>query len=73
MSLADALLREDRIEVKASTLYEMMKGCVRSELMINGLMHKVSGEDILRVMLPNLDGFQAQEQEKKGADADAEV
>ena len=37
MGFADALGREDRVEVKFTTFYEMMKGCTKAELIMNAV------------------------------------
>lgn len=62
MGFMDAIEREDRVEVKISTVYELMKGCTQAEMMKNGLMHKVAGEDILKVVFSDFDGFHDEEE-----------
>lgn len=37
MGLADCFSAEDRVQVKFSTFYELVKGCTQRDLLMNGI------------------------------------
>lgn len=37
MGIVDAFSKEDRVEVKFSTFYTMMRECAKAELLMNGI------------------------------------
>ena len=41
MGILDAFAAEDRVDVKFSTFYELVKGCAEREFIINGLKRKI--------------------------------
>ena len=41
MGMTDLFAPEDRIEVKFSQFYAMMKDCARYELVLNGIKYKI--------------------------------
>lgn len=51
--ILDAFAAEDRVDVKFSTFYELVKGCAEREFITNGLKHKIPHAHIL-VMLDEL-------------------
>lgn len=53
MGILDAFAAEDRVDVKFSTFYELVKGCAEREFITNGLKHKIPHAHIL-VMLGEL-------------------
>lgn len=57
MGLADTFGKEDRVEVKFSDFYEMVKGCTQAEMMANGLRKKIPHAHILAVVDHNFNGF----------------
>ena len=50
MGILDAFADEDRVDVKFSTFYELVKGCAEREFIINGLKHKISHAHILAML-----------------------
>lgn len=47
MGILDAFAAEDRVDVKFSTFYELVKGCAEREFITNGLKHKIPHAHIL--------------------------
>lgn len=41
MGIADVFCAEDRVQVKFSDFYELMKGCAQKEMMLNAVKTKV--------------------------------
>lgn len=50
MGILDAFAAEDRVDVKFSTFYELVKGCAEREFIINGLKHKIPHAHILAML-----------------------
>ena len=50
MGLADMFGAEDRVSVKFSDFYELVKGCTERDVMINGLKNYVPGYHILDML-----------------------
>ena len=57
MGLVDVFGSEDRVQVKFSDFYEMVKGCTQAEMMMNGLKKKVPHDHILSVVDGTFEGF----------------
>ena len=52
MGILDAFAAEDRVDVKFSTFYELVKGCAEREFITNGLKHKIPHAHILAMPEP---------------------
>lgn len=50
MGILDAFAAEDRVNVKFSTFYELVKGCAEREFITNGLKHKIPHAHILAML-----------------------
>lgn len=50
MGILDAFAAEDRVDVKFSTFYELVKGCAEREFITNGLKHKIHHAHILAML-----------------------
>lgn len=50
MGILDAFAAEDRVDVKFSTFYELVKGCAEHEFITNGLKHKIPHAHILAML-----------------------
>ena len=50
MGILDAFAAEDRVDVKFSTFYELVKGCAEREFVTNGLKHKIPHAHILAML-----------------------
>lgn len=50
MGILDAFAAEDRVDVKFSTFYELVKGCAEREFIPNGLKHKIPHAHILAML-----------------------
>lgn len=50
MGILDAFAAEDRVDVKFSTFYELVKGCAEREFITNGLKHKIPHAHILAML-----------------------
>ena len=50
MGFLDAFAAEDRVDVKFSTFYELVKGCAEREFITNGLKHKIPHAHILAML-----------------------
>jgi hypothetical protein len=50
MGILDAFAVEDRVDVKFSTFYELVKGCAEREFITNGLKHKIPHAHILAML-----------------------
>lgn len=50
MGILDAFAAEDRVDVKLSTFYELVKGCAEREFITNGLKHKIPHAHILAML-----------------------
>lgn len=50
MGILDAFAAEDRVDVKFSTFYELVKGCAEREIITNGLKHKIPHAHILAML-----------------------
>lgn len=50
MGILDAFAAEDRVDVKFSTFYELVKGCAEREFIINGLKRKIPHAHILAML-----------------------
>jgi hypothetical protein len=50
MGLADAFGAEDRVQVKFSTFYELVKGCTQRDLLMNGINCNVPHRYLREVM-----------------------
>lgn len=50
MGLADMFSAEDRVAVKFSDFYELMKGCAEREIITNGLKCKIPHTHILAML-----------------------
>lgn len=50
MGIFDAFTAEDRVDVKFSTFYELVKGCAEREFITNGLKHKIPHAHILAML-----------------------
>jgi len=46
MGLMDAILTEDRIDVKFSDFYNLVKNSARAEIMLNGIKNKIDHDSI---------------------------
>ena len=60
MGLADAFSAEDRVNVKFSDFYSLIKGCTQREMLMNALTTKVPYDYIIATMTGKI----PQEQEK---------
>lgn len=50
MGLIDSFSAEDRIEVKFSDFYNLVKNSTRAEMMLNGIKNEVDHDSIHRVV-----------------------
>lgn len=50
MGILDAFAAEDRVDVKFSTFYDLVKGCAEREFITNGLKHKIPHAHILAML-----------------------
>lgn len=50
MGLADCFNAEDRVQVKFSTFYELVKGCTQRDLLMNGINCNVPHRYLREVM-----------------------
>lgn len=50
MGILDAFAAEDRVDMKFSTFYELVKGCAEREFITNGLKHKIPHAHILAML-----------------------
>lgn len=50
MGILDAFTAEDRVDVKFSTFYELVKGCAEREFITNGLKYKIPHAHILTML-----------------------
>ena len=50
MGILDAFAAEDRVDVKFSTFYVLVKGCAEREFITNGLKHKIPHAHILAML-----------------------
>lgn len=50
MGLIDAFEKEDRVNVKVSDLYRMLKEAAKAELIINGMKNGLSNCDMLKIV-----------------------
>lgn len=50
MGILDAFAVEDRVDMKFSTFYELVKGCAEREFITNGLKHKIPHAHILAML-----------------------
>lgn len=50
MGLADCFSAEDRVQVKFSTFYELVKGCTQRDLLMNGINCNVPHRYLREVM-----------------------
>lgn len=50
MGILDAFAAEDRVDVKFSTFYELVKGCAEREFITNGPKHKIPHAHILAML-----------------------
>ena len=50
MGILDAFAAEDRVDVKFSTFYELVKGCAEREFITNGLKYKIPHAHILAML-----------------------
>lgn len=50
MGILEAFAAEDRVDVKFSTFYELVKGCAEREFITNGLKHKIPHAHILAML-----------------------
>lgn len=50
MGLADIFSAEDRVAVKFSDFYELVKGCTKREIITNGLKYKIPHAHILAML-----------------------
>jgi hypothetical protein len=50
MGLADCFSAEDRVQVKFSTFYELVKGCTQRDLLMNGINCNVPYRYLREVM-----------------------
>lgn len=50
MGLADAFAAEDRVDVKFSDFYNLIKGCTQRDLLMNAIKTKVPYEYIENMM-----------------------
>lgn len=51
MGILDAFAAEDRVDVKFSTFYELVKGCAEREFITNGLKYKIPHAHILAMLV----------------------
>lgn len=50
MGIVDMFSAEDRVDVRFSTFYELVKGCAEREFITNGLKHKIPHAHILAML-----------------------
>lgn len=50
MGLADILSAEDRVNVRFSDFYNLVKGCTECEVITNGLKHSIPHAHILAML-----------------------
>lgn len=50
MGLADAFGKEDRVDVKFSDFYELIKGCTQRDMLMNAVKTEVPYEYVLSMM-----------------------
>lgn len=50
MGLVDMFSAEDRVAVKFSDFYELIKGCTEREIITNGLKHRIPHAHILAML-----------------------
>lgn len=50
MGLMDAILTEDRIDVKFSDFYNLVKNSAKAELMLNGIKNKIDHDSIYTIV-----------------------
>lgn len=50
MGFADLFSAEDRVSVKFSDFYELVKGCAEREVITNGLRHSIPHAHILAML-----------------------
>lgn len=50
MGILDAFAAEDRVDVKFSAFYELVKGCAEREFITNGLKYKIPHAHILAML-----------------------
>lgn len=67
MGLADVFSAEDRVAVKFSDFYELVKGCTEREVITNGLKYKIPHAHIL-AMLDELPKVAADVQKEDASD-----
>jgi hypothetical protein len=67
MGLADVFSAEDRVAVKFSDFYELVKGCTEREVITNGLKYKIPHAHIL-AMLDELPEVAADVQKEDASD-----
>lgn len=41
MGILDAINKEDRVEVRYSDFYSLIRGCAERDIMVNGLKHRI--------------------------------
>lgn len=54
MGLVDAFSAEDRVDVKFSQFYDLMKGCTQREMLMNAVKTRVPYEHIENMMTGKL-------------------
>ena len=50
MGILDAFAAEDRVDVKFSTFYELVKGCAEREFITRGLKYRIPHAHILAML-----------------------
>lgn len=50
MGIVDVFSAEDRVDVKFSTFYELVKGCAEREFITNGLKRRIPHAHILAML-----------------------
>lgn len=50
MGILDAFAAEERVDVKFSTFYELVRGCAEREFITNGLKYKIPHAHILAML-----------------------
>lgn len=73
MSLVDAFSKEDRIPVKFSDFYEMVRSSVERDIMLQAIERNVPVSTLQQVFSENPHGAEINDTELKSGDANVEV
>lgn len=63
MGMMDAFNAEDRVEVKFSDFYAMMKGCTQREMLMNGINCNVPHQYLREIMTGKSEAVSAEAKE----------